>query len=155
MRAFVSTSLLFGALMMSGCAIDAREGGENVSTSAEIGALTSAEAYGGLTYGGGGTAMVRWRSRGSVKSCTAGPRGVLLPNRFVDCECDQVVKDCGQDLTCGTCSNVRSLSCASSTWFSSLSYLFGDCNVSELNSCEQFCRDSCGATCENEWIPNK
>lgn len=153
MKGSCIAGLLLGGLLLSACAIDSREGEPAESTSTEVGSLTSAEAYGAMTYGGG-TAMVRWRGGGSVESCTAGPMGVLLPNRFVSCACDQLVKDCGTDTTCTTCSNSRRQRCAQTRWFSSPSYLFGDCNVRELDACTAYCQQNCGASCVNEWIPN-
>ena len=122
MSTSLRTSLLLAITLAASCALGSQDAGRGDPT-------TSTE-YGGITYGG----VVRFRGGGNVKSCTAGPMGVLLPNRFVHCYCDQLVKDCGQDNTCTTCNNVRTEDCANSTWFSSVSYLFGSCNVSELVS---------------------
>jgi hypothetical protein len=150
------------AVLMAACAAQAEEDSD-LSAVAEQVATTGVEAapsgvaaqesgelagiwseFGGLTYGG---AVVKWRGGGSVQQCFAGPMGVLLPNRFVHCYCDQLVKDCGQDTSCASCSNPRYEQCASSTWFSSVSYLVGSCNVNELNACAQFCQQSCSPGC--------
>ena len=139
MRGFMLTSLLLATVFAASCAVDSRPADPDDP-------LTSM-AYGGITYGGG---TVRSRGGGSVKDCFAGPMGVLLPNRFVHCYCDQLVKDCGQDSTCATCSSSRYEQCASSTWFSSVSYLAGSCNVSELNECTTYCQQSCSSSCKAE-----
>lgn len=128
--------------LAASCAVDSRD----ASLSSESQSLTATE-FGGLTYGGG---VVRWRGGGTVKSCIAGPMGVLLPNRFVSCYCDQLVKDCGQDTTCASCSNARYEQCKQTSWFSSVSYLFGDCNVSELNDCIAYCQQNCSPSCASE-----
>jgi hypothetical protein len=99
--------------------------------------------WGGLTYGG----VYKYRGGPSVKSCTTGPMGVGLPNRFVHCYCEQMVKDCAQDSTCGTCSNARYEQCAYSRWFSSFSYYFGGCKVSELDECAAYCQTACSSSC--------
>ena len=139
MNGSIRTSLLLAVILAASCTSDPR------------GTVTTSMAYGGLEYGGAGYAgVVRYRSGGSVKSCSAGPAGVLLPNRFVYCYCDQLVKDCAQDTTCTTCSNARFEQCAYKSWFSSVSYLFGDCNVSELNDCEKYCQQSCSSSCAME-----
>ena len=132
--------LLLAAALAASCATESRDAGSaDPSTSA---------AYAGLTYGGAG--VVRYRGGGSVKSCIAGPAGVGLPNRFVYCYCDQLVKDCGQDTTCATCTNPRYEQCANTSWFSSVSYLAGDCNVSELDDCSTYCRQNCSGRCAME-----
>ena len=143
----IRMNLLLATTLIAACAVDSHD--------IEQGDLTTTTAYDGLTSGsgsGGGSgsgsgAIVKYRGGGTVKSCIAGPAGVLLPNRFVSCYCEQLVKDCGQDNTCMTCSNARYEQCASTTWFSSLSYLSGDCNVSELNECEQYCQQNCSGSC--------
>jgi len=139
MRRSVSMMLLI--FTAAACAVDPPRADVATST-----------AYGGVTYGSGSDAgVVRFRSIGNVKNCIAGPRGVLLPNRFVSCYCDQLVKDCAQDTTCATsCSNVRTADCAQSSWFSSVSYLFGSCNVSELNDCARYCQQNCTSGCAQE-----
>lgn len=149
LRASVLLTTIF---VMGACAVDAQDAGQSsrameVAAATESAELTAAEVYGGLTYGAG---IVRYRGGGSVKTCIAGPMGVLLPNRFVHCYCDQLVKDCAQDTTCATCSNSRFEQCASTTWFSSVSYLAGSCNVSELDACTLHCQQSCSSSCAME-----
>lgn len=142
MHRWIFAGCFLVAALAPGCSVDARDGGAAESTA--VGGLV----YGGAEYGGAG--VVRYRGGGSVKDCIAGPMGVLLPNRFVSCYCDQLVKDCGQDTTCTTCNNTRRQDCASTRWFSSVSYLAGSCNVSELNDCEQYCQQNCAASCAME-----
>jgi hypothetical protein len=147
LRASVLLTTIFA---IAGCAVEGQEadqGGRATAMATDSAALTAAEAYGGLTYGAG---VVRSRGGGSVKACIAGPMGVLLPNRFVSCYCDQLVKDCAQDTTCTTCTTPRYEQCSSTRWFSSVSYLFGDCNVSELDACAAYCQQSCSSSCAME-----
>lgn len=118
---------------------------EERAVSSESSALSASDAWAGLTYGGAG--QVQYRGGGSVKTCFAGPMGVFLPNRFAHCYCDQLVKDCGQDATCTTCTGSRREDCANTRWFSSVSFLAGSCNVSELDQCERFCQQSCTSSC--------
>ena len=139
MRGAIWTMLLLATSLVASCVIDSRDSGRRE--------VTTSTAYGGLTYGAG---VVRYRGGGSVKNCIAGPAGVLLPNRFVYCYCDQLVKDCAQDNTCTTCSNARYEQCAYTSWFSSVSYLAGSCNVSELDACTQYCQQNCSGGCAME-----
>lgn len=136
--------MLVGALGAAGGGCLAEERAPE-REAAETSALTAAEAWAGLTYGGAGE--VQYRGGGSVKTCFAGPMGVFLPNRFAHCYCDQLVKDCGQDATCTTCTGSRRQDCANTRWFSSVSFLAGSCNVSELEECERFCQQSCTSGC--------
>ncbi len=147
MNGAVRTSLLLILIVAASCAVDPRDASQG-DLSSESQSLTAATEFGGLTYGAAG--VVRSRGGGTVKTCIAGPMGVLLPNRFVSCYCDQLVKDCEQDTTCTTCSNVRYEQCKQTSWFSSVSYLFGDCNVSELNDCMAYCQQNCSPSCAME-----
>jgi hypothetical protein len=173
----IQTSLLLATTLAVSCTIDSHHTGqESPSTSTVYGGLTyggteyggggggsdaggggggsdAGGGGGGSDAGGGGGGsdagggVVKWRGGGSVKACLGGPAGVLLPNRFVSCYCEQLVKDCGQDTTCTTCNNPRFQDCARTTWFSSFSYIFGDCYVDELLSCQQYCQQNCSSSC--------
>lgn len=100
--------------------------------------------FGGLTYGGAGATF---KGRGSVESCSAGPMGPVLPNRFVVCRCDQLVKDC-QDSGCADCSNPRYEACSHTSWFSGIRFSYQNlCNEDELDACEQYCQQACTPSC--------
>jgi hypothetical protein len=133
------TTLAASAALAASCTTSHRDGGPDDFETATI--------YGGVGYAG---TVYRFRSTGSVQSCSTGPLGVLLPNRFVFCDCEQLVKDCDQDSACGTCTSPRRERCASDRWFSSVSFLGGVCDPGEYRGCETYCRTTCTYSCNKE-----
>lgn len=139
---------LFAVLALGACAADVPS-----SASAEQAALANSELeYSGATYGGGeyGGGVVRWRGNSTVKACQAGLGGVGIPIRFTHCYCEQLVKDCGQDLSCPSCSNPRYEQCSYSSWVSGISPWPG-CTLGEYNSCVQHCATACASSCKQEF----
>lgn len=155
---FPKTSALMVASLMTACVAP---GGEEAEMSAGPEQVPAAVAlggadqdygelagiwseFGGLSYGGAGKTL---RGRGSVQRCSAGPMGPILPNRFVVCVCDQLVKSC-QDSGCSSCSNPRYEECSSSSWFSGIRFSYGNsCTESELDACQLHCQQSCTPSC--------